>query len=157
MPIVKISYVGYFPPKCTCHDKQSHPSNYMNLLECLHDHPCPDSSPTPSHMPKSNASKISNFQNKSFLFSKTHYRISVNTLDCPPRRIAGYFFETVMVLIRSDLLNNSPRQFFGKSSLKFLSQTFSFFFQFHVMHSLLILYGALVHMECMMPISTNSC
>ena len=53
---------------------------------------------TPSHMPKPNASKISSFQNKSFLFSKTHYRISVNTLDYPPRRIAGYFSETVMGL-----------------------------------------------------------
>ena len=80
--------------------------------------PCPESLPTPSHMPKPNASKISSFQNKSFLFSKTHYRISVNTLEYPPRQIDGYFFETVMVLIRSDLLDNSPRQFFGKSSVE---------------------------------------
>ena len=79
--------------------------------------PCPESSPTPSHMPKPNASKISSFQNKSLLFLKTHYRILVNTLDYPPRLIAGYFSETVMVLIRSDLLDNSPRQFFRKSSV----------------------------------------
>ena len=35
-PVVIISYVGYSPPKCTCHDKQSHSSKYMILLECLH-------------------------------------------------------------------------------------------------------------------------
>ena len=29
--------MGYSLPKCTCHGKQSHPRNYMNLLECLHD------------------------------------------------------------------------------------------------------------------------
>ena len=31
-----ISYIGYSPPKCTCHGKQSHSSKYMILLECLH-------------------------------------------------------------------------------------------------------------------------
>ena len=35
-PIVIISYMGYSPPKCTCHVKQTHSSNYMILLECLH-------------------------------------------------------------------------------------------------------------------------
>ena len=34
--VVIISYMGYFPPKCTCHGKQSHSSKYMILLECLH-------------------------------------------------------------------------------------------------------------------------
>ena len=28
--------MGYSPPKCTCHDKQSYSSKYMILLECLH-------------------------------------------------------------------------------------------------------------------------
>ena len=28
--------MGYSPPKCTCHGKQSHSSKYMILLECLH-------------------------------------------------------------------------------------------------------------------------
>ena len=53
------------------HDKQSHSSNYMNLLECLHDldesvtHPIPysESSPTPSHLPKP-------FQTKVFVFNR---------------------------------------------------------------------------------------
>ena len=35
-PVVIISYMGYSPPKCTCHDKQSHSSKYIILLECLH-------------------------------------------------------------------------------------------------------------------------
>ena len=30
-----ISYIGYSPPKCTCHGNQSHSSKYMILLECL--------------------------------------------------------------------------------------------------------------------------
>ena len=91
--------------------KQFHEPTQMST--CLI--PCPESSPTPSHMPKPNATKISSFQYKRFLFSKTHYRISINTLDYPPRRIAGYFSEIVMVCLRDELLDNSPRQFFGKS------------------------------------------
>ena len=87
--VVIISYLGYSPPKCTCHGKQSHSSNYMNLLECLHDQ---SHVPSPHRLPHICLSrmrvKISNFQNKSFLFSKTHYRISVKILDYPPRRIA---------------------------------------------------------------------
>ena len=78
--------------------------------------PCPESSLTLSHMPKLNASKISSFQNKSFLFLKTYYRVSIKILDYPPGRIAGYRSETVMVLIRSDLLDDSPRQFFLRNS-----------------------------------------
>ena len=132
--------MGYSLPKCTCHGKQSYPSNYINLLECLHDQShVPMSSPIPSHMPKMNASKISSFQNKSFLFSKTCYRVSVK------------YWTT----IRGELLDNAPKQSWSSSKVicwttiqgnssenlpsKILSQTFSFFFQFNVMHSLLIL------------------
>ena len=130
-PVEIISYMGNSLPKCTCHDKQSHSSNYMNLLECLHDQSCPEFSPTSSHMPKPNASKISNFQNKSFLFSKTHYQISVNTLDYRPRQIAGYFSETVIDRLRDELLDNSPRQFFGKSSVEIpFTNIFRFSFNF---------------------------
>ena len=58
-PVVIISYMGYSPPKCTCHGNQSHSSKYMILLECLHAQSCdapswgsdtnlshPDSDPT---------------------------------------------------------------------------------------------------------------
>ena len=103
--------------------KQFHKPTRMSTCP----NPCLESSPTPSHMPKTNASKIISFQNKTFLFSKTHYRISVNTLDYPPRRIARYFSKTVMVLIQSELLDNSPRQFFEKSSVEIpFTNTFVF-------------------------------
>ena len=138
-PVVIISYMGYSPSKCTCHGKQSHPSNYMNLLECLHDQ---SHVPSPHRLPHICLSrmrvKYPVFKTKTFCSQKLTIEFPVNTLDYPPRRIAGYFSETVMVLIRSNLLDNSPRQFFGKYSFKFLSQTFLFLFQFHVMHSLLI-------------------
>ena len=68
--------------------KQTHSRNYMNLLECLHDR---SHVPSPHRLPHTclsqYAGKIISFQNKSFLFSKTHYRISVKILDYPPRRM----------------------------------------------------------------------
>ena len=58
------------------HGKQSHSSNFMNLLECLHDldesvtHPIPylESSPTPSHMKV--AMNENHFQTKVFVFNR---------------------------------------------------------------------------------------
>ena len=109
----------------TIKSKQLHEPTRMSTCPI----PCPESSPTPSHMPKPNASKISSFQNKSFLFSKTYYRDSINILDYPPRRIAGQRSETVMVLIRSELLDDSPRQFFEKSSFEIpFTNIFPFYF-----------------------------
>ena len=93
--------------------------------------PCPKSSPTPSHMPKPNASKISSFQNKIFLFSKTYYRVSVkfieqpskaNLLDNPPKQFMGPF--------RCELLDNFKTQFSGKSFVKIPFTIFSFLFSF---------------------------
>ena len=96
--------------------------------------PCLESSSTPSHLPKPCMRKY-RFQNKSFLFSKTHYRGSVKILDYPPSRIAEYRSETVMVLIRSDLLDDSPRQIFGKSSVE-IPFTIMFHFCFISCHAL---------------------
>ena len=145
-PVVIISYLGYSPPKCTCNGNQTHSNKYMILLECLHDmdenathhFPLLEPSLTPSRMPKPNVRKQC-FQNKRFLFSKTYYRVSVKSIGQP--------FEV-------NLLNNSPKQFMGSSNvnfwtisqpnspenlpLKFLSQPFSFFIFFHVMHSYLL-------------------
>ena len=145
-PIVIISYMGYSSPKCTCNGNQTHSSTYMILLECLHDmdenatHPFPLLEPlqTPSCMPKPNVRKHC-FQNKKFLFSKTYYRVSVKSIGQPSE---------------TNLLDNSPKQFMGSSDvncwtisqpnslenllLKFLSQPFSFFIFFHVMHSYLL-------------------
>ena len=95
-PVVIISYMGYSPPKCTCHGNQSHSSKYMILLECLHTESHVSS---PHRLPHTCLSQMRvkySFQNKSFLFSKTYYQVSVNILNYPPRRIAGSFFQTVM-------------------------------------------------------------
>ena len=141
-----ISYIGYSSPKCTCNGNQTHSSKYMFLLECLHDmdenvtrpFPLLEPSLTPSRMPKPNVRKHC-FQNKRFLFSKTYYRVLVKSIGQPSE---------------ANLLDNSPKQFMGSSDvncwtisqpnslenlpLKFLSQPFSLFIFFHVMHSYLL-------------------
>ena len=148
-PVVIISYMGYSLPKCTCNGNQTHLSKYMILLECLHDMDenvthnflILEPSLTPSRMPKPNVRKH-RFQNKRFLFSKTYYRVSVKSIGQPSE---------------ANLLDNSPKQFMVPSvvncwtisqpnypenlTLKFLSQPFSFFIFFHVMHSHLIFLG----------------
>ena len=127
-----ISYLDYSPPKCTCMEKQTHPSNYMNLLECLHDR---SRFPSPHRLPHTCLSrmrvKISSFQNKSLLFSKTHYRISVKLLDYPLRRMCWRTFQNNLWApptcnCWTISQHNSPEN----HPLKFLSQTFSFFFHF---------------------------
>ena len=153
---MELPYLGYSPPKCTYHGKQSHSSKYMILLECLHAHSHVSS---PHRLPHTCLSQMRvkySFQNKSFLFSKTYYRVSVKFIGQPSE---------------ANLLENPPKQFMGPSDVncwtisqhnspknllsKFLSQTFFLFIFFHVMHSLLIFYGAPVHMECIMSIPTT--
>ena len=141
-PVVELSYMGYSPPKCTCNDStQTHSRKYMILLKCLHDmdvnvtHPFPllEPSLTPSHMPKPSVRKI--------MFSKQRVFVLENTLPSFGKYIGQpseancwvIFLKQSWVHLRDELLDNSPRKFFEKSSLKFLSQPFSFFF--HVMHS----------------------
>ena len=124
--------MGYSPPKCTCMAKQTHSSNYMNLLECLHDR---SRVPSPHRLPHTclsqHASKTISFQNKSFLFLKTHYRVSVKILDYPPRRMCWRTFRNnswapptcnCWTISQHNSLENLPS--------KFLSQTFSFLFHF---------------------------
>ena len=96
-------------------------------------HPFPllESSLTPSRMPKPNARKTS-FSKQKVLFQKTYYRVSINILDYPSRRIAGSFF-------RNNHGSASEMNYWttlqGNSSenlpLKFLSQLFSIFLFFH--------------------------
>ena len=127
-----ISYVGISPPKCTCHDKQSHLSKYMILLECLYAQTHVSS---PLRLPHTCLSQMrvkSQFSNKSFLFSKTYYRNSVNILDNPPRRICWVSFRKQFIG-PSDVnwltisQENSPENLMSK----FLSQTvFTFLFIF---------------------------
>ena len=138
-PVEIISYMGYSPPKCTCHDKQSHPSNYMNLLECLHDQ---SHVPSPHRLPHTclsqYASNISSFQNKSFLFLKTHYRVSVKYWTTLRGEFLDISPKQSWAPLRDELLDNSPRQFFGKSSIEIPFTNVFVFVSFHVIHSHLI-------------------
>ena len=114
------------------HGKQIHSSNYMNLLECLNDRPCV---PSPHRLPHTclsqYASKIISFQNKSLLFSKTHYRISVKVLDYPPRRMCWRtFLNNSWAPPTCNCWTISQHHSPENHPLKFLSKTFSFFFQF---------------------------
>ena len=92
--------------------------------------PCLESSPTPSHMPKPNVRKIQ--------FSKQKVFVLENLLSSFGKCIGlsseancwVIFPKQSWVSLRDELLDNSPRQFFGKSSLKFLSQHFHFSFNF---------------------------
>ena len=113
------------------HGKQSHSSNFMNLLECLH---AKTHVSSPHRLPHTllsqYASKNYSFHNKSFLFLKTYYRVLVNILD----------------YARGELLDNSLKQSWSSSevicwtslqgnssenlSSKLLSQKFSFLFYF---------------------------
>ena len=137
---------------------------YLFLLKCLHDMdenvthplPCLEPSLTPSRIPKPRVRKY-RFQNKRFLFSKTYYRVSVNILDYPPRRIAGSFFsKQSWVSLRDELLDKSPRQFFEKSSLEIPFTTiFLFFLSCHALTPITL--GSPAHMKCNMPFHNNSC
>ena len=125
-----ISYVGYSPSKCTCHGKQSHSSKYMTLLECLH-------AQSMSRVLTDSLTRLSqmrvkySFQNKSFLFSKTYYRVlvnfigqpsEVNLLDNPPKQSVGPSDVNCWTISQHNSPENLPS--------KFLSQTFSFLFSF---------------------------
>ena len=130
-PVVIISYVGYSPPKCTCHGKQSHSRKYMILLECLHAQSHVSSPHRLPHTCLSQMREKYSFQNKSFLFSKTYYRVSVkfirqpsetNLLDNPQKQFMGPFDVNCWTISPHNSQENLPS--------KFLSQTFSFLFSF---------------------------
>ena len=130
-PVVIISYMGYSPPKCTRNGNQTHSSKYMILLECLHAQSHVSSRHRLPHTCLRQMFEKYSFQNKSFLFSKTYYRVSVKYIGQPSK---------------ANLLDNSLKQFMGSSDvncwtisqhnypknlpLKFLSQPFSFLFYF---------------------------
>ena len=138
-PVVIISYMGYSPPKCTCHGKQSHSSKYMILLECLH---------AQSHVLSSHRlphTCLSQMRVKSQFLKKKLFVLE-NLL---PR-----FGKYIGLPSEANLFDNLPKQFMGPSDVncwtisqhnslenlpsKFLSQTFFIFIFFHVMDSLII-------------------
>ena len=120
--------MGYSPPKCTYHGKQSHSSKYMILLECLH---AQSHVSSPHRLPHTCLSQMRvkySFQNKSFLFSKTYYRVSVkfigqlsevNLLDNPPKQFMDPSNVNCWTISQHNSLENLPS--------KFLSQTFFVF------------------------------
>ena len=114
----------------------------MILLECLHAQFHVSSPHRLSHTCLSQMREKHRFQNKRFLFSKTYYRVSVNILDYPSRRITGSFFRNSH---GSAFEMNYWTTLQGNSSenlpLKFLSQPFFIFHFFHAMHSHLIFLG----------------
>ena len=138
-PVVIISYVGYSPPKCTCHGKQSHSSKYMILLECLH---------AQSHVSSLHILPHTclNQMRVKTQFSKQKLFVLENLLPS--------FGKYIGLPSKANMLDNPLKQFMGPSDVnywtisqhnspenlpsKFLSQTFSFFIFFHVMHSHLI-------------------
>ena len=132
--------MGYSPPKCTCHGKQSQSSKYMILLECLHAQSYVSS---PHRLPHTCLSQMG----VKSQFSKQKLLVLENLL---PR-----FGKHIGLPSDANLFDNLPKQFMGPFDvncwtisqhnppenlpLKFISQTFFLFIFFHVMHSLLIL------------------
>ena len=138
-PIVIISYMGYSPPKCTCHDKQSHSSKYMIPLECLHAQSHVSSPNQLSHTCLSQMRVKSQFsKQKLFVVESLRPRFGkyiglpseANLLDNPPKQFMGPSDVNCWTISQ----HNSPENLLSK----FLSQTFFLFFHFRVMHSLLI-------------------
>ena len=91
---------------------------------------CLESSLTPLHMPKPNASKNTVFKTKAFCPRNLPLNFG-KYIGLPSEANCWIIFsEQSWIHLRDELLDHSPRQFFGKSSLKFLSQSFSLFFSF---------------------------
>ena len=136
-PVVIISYMGYSPPKCLCHDNQTNSSKYMILLECLH---AQSHVSSPHRLPHTCLSQM----RAKIKFSKQKLFVLKNLLPSFGKYIRLPFEANCWIIfpkqswvsLRHELLDHSPRQFFGKSSLKFISQSFSFFFHFLSCHAL---------------------
>ena len=131
--------MGYSPPKCTCHGKQSHSSKYMILHECLHAQSHVSSHNRLSHTCLSQMRVKSQFsKQKLFVLENLLPRFGkyiglpseVNLLDNPLKQFTSPSDVNCWTISQ----HNSPENL----SSKFLSQTFFLFFHFRVMHSLLI-------------------
>ena len=119
-PVVKISYMGYSPPKCTCRGKQSHSSKYMILLECLH---------AQSHvssllrLPQTCLSqmrvKIQFSKQKLFVLKNLLPRFGkyigqpseANLLDNPPKQFMGPFDVNCWTISQHNSPENLPSKF----------------------------------------------
>ena len=140
--------MGYSSPKFTCNGNQTHSSKTCkSILKCLHDmdenviHPFPllEPSPTPSRMPKPSVRKHC-FQNKKFLFSKTYYRVSVKSIGQPSEVNCWVILRNSHGPLRCELLDNSPRQFFEKSSFEIHFITIFLFLSCHALTPIVLGY-----------------
>ena len=123
--------MGYSPPKCICHGKQSHSSKYVILLKCLHAQSHVSSPLRLSHICLSQ-------MRENIQFSKQKLFVLENLLPS--------FSKYIGLPPKANLLDNPLKQFMGPSDVncwiisqhnfqenlpsKFLSQTFSFSFIF---------------------------
>ena len=112
----------------------------MFLLKCLHEmdenvtHPIPllEPSLTPSCMPKPSVRKHC-FQNKRFLFSKIYYRVSVKSIGQPYEVNFWVILRNSHGPLRRELLDNSAKKFFGKSSFEIPFTTIFLFLSCHAL------------------------
>ena len=118
---------------------------YMFLLKCLHDMdenvthplPCLELSLTPSRMPKPRVRKY-HFKNIRFLFSKTYFRVSVKSIGQTSVVNCWVVLRNSHGPLRRELLDNSPKQFFRKSSLEIPFKTFFLFFSCHALTPIIL-------------------
>ena len=116
-----------------CSKVNTHSSKYMILLECLHDHPM--SRVLTDSLTLAMYEKIIIFKTK-LLFLKIYYRSIQYKYGTTLRgELVGELSETVMVLIRNDLLAHLPTQFSRISSCEIPFANIPVFTKIHVMHS----------------------
>ena len=131
--------MDYSSPKCSCNGKPTFKQNIYVPTQCLHEmdenvtHPFPllEPSLTPSRMPKPSVRKHC-FQNKRFLFSKTYYRVSVKYIG-QPSEVNYWVILQNHGPLRLELLDSSPKQFFGKSSFEIPFTTIFLFLSSHAL------------------------
>ena len=123
--------MGYSPPKCTCHGKQSHSRKDMIVLECLHvqshvssphrvPHTCLSQMRVKSQFSKQ---KLFVLENLLLRFGK-HIELpsEVNMLDNLPKQFMGPSDVNCWTISQHNSPKNLPS--------KFLSQIFLFLFSF---------------------------
>ena len=121
-------------------ENQHSNKTYMFLLKCLHEmdenvtHPFPllEPSLTPSRMAKLSVRKHC-FQNKRFLFLKTYYRVSIKSIGQPSEVNCWVILRNSHGPLRRELLDNSPKQFFEKSSFEIPFITIFLFLSCHAL------------------------
>ena len=135
--------MGYSPPKCSCNATKHSSKTYMFLLKCLHEmdenvtHPFPllEHSLTPSRMPKPRVRKHC-FQTKGFC----SYRVSVKSIGQSSDVNCWVILRNSHEPLRRELLDNSPRQCFRKSSFEIPFTTIFLFLSCHALTPIVLGY-----------------